>query len=372
MKKAAQNIVQDILSSAGITLNGNSPKDIQVRNDAFYQRVLRDGSLGLGESYMDGWWECASLDELLTRVISAKVEEKIKKNLKLLVRTLASVLINRGNKSKAFQIGERHYDIGNDLYRSMLDPRMVYSCAYWKDADNLHAAQAAKLDLICRKLDIRPGNKILDIGWGWGSFARYAAERYGASVIGVTVSKEQMSLGRERCRGLPVEMRLQDYRDIDEPFDHIVSIGMFEHVGFRNYRTYMKTVHRCLKNDGLFLLHTIGRNETEKANDEWLEKYIFPNSLIPSMKQISAAAEKLFVVEDWHNIGCDYDRTLMSWFRNFNGSWESLKERYGDRFYRMWKYYLLSSAAAFRSRHMQVWQIVLSKEGVAGGYRAIR
>ncbi len=367
-----KKIVQKILSSACITIDGDQPWDIRVKNEAFYSRVLRDGSLGLGESYMDGWWDCGSLDQFFSRLIPAEPEKQVRKNWRLLVPALTALLVNRGCRSRAFLVGERHYDIGNELYRSMLDRSMAYSCAYWKDADNLHDAQEAKLELICRKLGLRTGDRVLDIGCGWGSFARYAAENYGVSVVGITVSREQMKYGREFCRNLPVEIRLQDYRDLDEVFDHIVSVGMFEHVGFRNYRAYMKTAHRCLKDGGLFLLHTIGNTTSNVANDPWLEKYIFPNSMIPSMKQIGTAAEKLFVVEDWHNFGADYDATLMQWFRNFDAGWEILRAKYDGRFYRMWTYYLLSSAAAFRTRYMQLWQIVLSKRGVPGGYRPVR
>jgi cyclopropane-fatty-acyl-phospholipid synthase len=367
-----KKIVQDILSPAGITINGNQPWDIQINNEQFYQRVLSDGSLGLGESYMDGWWDCEHLDDFFCKIIPSQPEDKIKKNWKLLFHILGAAIVNKGTKSRAFQVGERHYDIGNELYKNMLDRRMVYSCAYWKDAENLHDAQEAKLDLICRKLGIRPGDRILDIGCGWGSFAKYAAEEYGVEVVGITVSKEQAELGKKLCKGLPIEIRLQDYRDVDDRFDHIVSVGMFEHVGCKNYRTYMKAVHRCLKDEGLFLLHTIGNKQSRAANDLWFERYIFPNYFIPSIKQISAAIERLFVVEDWHDFGADYDATLIAWFKNFDSSRDKLKERYDERFCRMWKYYLLSCAGAFRSRYMQVWQIVLSKNGVPGGYRSIR
>lgn len=367
-----KDLVQDILSSSGITINGMQPWDIKVDNERFYERVLRDGSLGLGESYMDGWWNCERLDDFFCRLIPSEPEEKIRTNWKFLLLALRNRFINMGSRSRAFQVGERHYDIGNELYKNMLDRRMVYSCAYWKEADNLREAQEAKLDLICKKLGIRPGNKILDIGCGWGSFAAYAAEAYGAEVVGITVSREQARFAREKCAGLPVEIRLQDYRDVEGRFDHIVSVGMFEHVGYKNYRTFMEVAHRCLNDDGLFLLHTIGGNQTRFAGDAWVEKYIFPNSVIPSIKQISAAIEKLFVVEDWHNFGTDYDATLLCWFRNFDASWDVLKGKYDERFYRMWKYYLLSFAAAFRSRYLQVWQVVLSKHGVPGGYRLIR
>ena len=249
---------------------------------------------------------------------------------------------------------------------------MVYSCGYWKDAADLDEAQEKKLDLACRKLGLNPGDRILDIGCGWGGFARYAAERYGVEVVGITVSKRQQELGMQLCKDLPVELRLQDYRDLDETFDHIVSIGMFEHVGALNHRAYMEVVHRCLKEDGLFLLHTIGDIRSEKVNDPWMGKYIFPNALIPSMAQIGASVDDLFIIEDVHNFGFYYDRTLMSWFDNFDRHWDSLKESYGERFYRMWKYYLLSSAGSFRARSSQVWQLVLSKHGVPGVYSTLR
>ncbi len=360
-----------ILSQAGIVLNGDMPWDIRVADERFYHRVLREGSLGLGESYMEGWWDCEELDSFFAKLIPINSEEKIKADWRLLLHTLGEVIFNPGRKSQAFQIGERHYDRGNELFKNMLDKRMVYSCGYWKDAKDLDSAQEAKLELICRKLGLKSGDRVLDIGCGWGSFVKYAAEKYGAEVVGITVSKEQLSLGKELCRGLPVELRLQDYRDVDEQFDYIVSVGMFEHVGWKNYRTYMKKVRRCLKDDGLFLLHCIGSSVSHMAGDPWLEKYIFPNSIIPSMKQISISLEGLFTVENVQNFGFYYDQTLMSWFANFHNNWDKIKELYDGRFYRIWKYYLLSCAGAFRCRNLQVWQFVLSPKGVQGGYEAI-
>lgn len=367
-----KRLVEEILFPSGIIINGNNPWDIRIRDERFYRRVMRDGSLGLGESYMDGWWECERLDEFFYKLLPSNPEEKVKRNLKFILHLLLAVIFNPGSRSRAFRIGEHHYDIGNELYRHMLDRRMIYSCGYWKDVSNLDSAQEAKLDVICKKIGLRPGEKVLDIGCGWGGFAKYAAEKCGASVVGITVSKEQDSLARESCRGLPVEIRLQDYRDVNEKFDHIVSIGMFEHVGHKNYRTYMEAVCRCLKDEGLFLLHTIGDSRSSAAVDPWLDKYIFPDSMIPSMKQISASVEGLFITEDWRNFGCYYDPTLMSWFQNFDRNWPKLREKYGNRFYRMWKYYLLSCAGIFRTRHMHVWQIVFSKRGVPGGYSAVR
>ena len=338
----------------------------------FFHRVLREGSVGLGESYMDGWWESDRLDEFFSRLMPLQPEEVVKTNMKLRFEVLKSLICNPASSAQAFTVGERHYDLGNQLFRRMLDKHMVYSCGYWKDARNLDEAQEAKMDLTCRKLGLRPSDLILDIGCGWGGFAKFAAERYGVRVVGITVSKQQVECARETCDGLPVEIRYQDYRDVHEVFDHIVSIGMFEHVCRKNYRTYMEVAHRCLKNGGLFLLHTIGNNDSRVCVDPWFGKYIFPNSMIPSMKQISESLEKLFVIEDWHNFGPYYDPTLMAWFTNFETYWHELRECYDERFYRMWKYYLLSSAGTFRARCLHVWQIVLSKEGIRGGYTPVR
>jgi cyclopropane-fatty-acyl-phospholipid synthase len=367
-----QYLVHEILASAGITINGTMPWDIRINDERFYERIALEGSLGLGESYMDGWWDCDQIDEFFKRLMPLDPQKKIRNDWHLLSRSLYVSIFNPSRKSKAFAIGEKHYDIGNDLFAKMLDKRMVYSCGYWKNARTLDEAQEKKLDLTCRKLGLKPGDRVLDIGCGWGGFARYAAETYGVSVVGITVSRQQQELGTQLCKGLPVELRLQDYRDLDETFDHIVSIGMFEHVGWRNHRTYMEFVHKCLNDDGLFLLHTIGDRRSEQVNDPWMGKYIFPNALIPSMGQIGTALDDLFIIEDVHNFGFYYDRTLMSWFENFDRCWDSLKKAYDNRFYRMWKYYLLSSAGPFRARSLQVWQIILSKHGVSGGYSAVR
>ena len=266
-------------------------------------------------------------------------------------------------------MGEEHYDLGNDIYEKMLDPRMVYTCGYWRNASDLAKAQEDKLELVCRKLDLKPGMRVLDIGCGWGSFAGYAAEKYGVSVVGVTVSREQASLAIERCAGLDVEFRLQDYRDINEQFDAIVSLGMFEHVGHKNYRTYMEVLERSMKPESYALLHTIGKNVSAPGVDPWISRYIFPNGEIPSLKQITDAMEPRLIVEDLHNFGPDYDRTLMAWYQNFEAGWSSLKDNYSERFYRMWTYYLRICAGAFRARDLQLWQLVISKGNTVSAYR---
>lgn len=368
-----KEVIKSLLDEAHITINGLGDSDIQIRNPEFYNRVLRDGILGLGETYMDGWWDVKKPDDFFYRLINASLQEKVK-SWKIVSHVLKAKIFNAGNLSKAYEVGTRHYDLGNHLFEKMLDKRMVYSCGYWKNARTLDEAQEAKLDLICRKLYLKPGMRVLDVGCGWGSFCKYAAEKYGVAAVGITISKEQAELARELCKGLNVEIKLVDYRVLtaDRPFDRIVSVGMFEHVGYKNYRTYMNIMRGLLSNDGLFLLHTIGSNKSLYTTDPWTNKYIFPNSMLPSISQIGESIEKLFVMEDWHNFGIYYDQTLMAWYENFYHSWDELKAEYDERFYRMWKYYLLSCAGSFRARKNQVWQIVLSKNGLKNGYQTIR
>ncbi len=372
MNQTTQNNINRLLEGTGVTINGPHPWDIQVKDERFYQRVITKGSLGFGESYMDGWWECDQLDELIARIMKHDVKSRLKNEWPTLILTLTSILFNRQKGKRSFEVGKSHYDVGNKLYKAMLDKNMVYTCGYWKDTDSLDVAQEQKLDLVCKKIGLKAGDRVLDIGCGWGSFAKYAAENYGAEIVGVTISQEQLNLARERCKGLPVELRLQDYRKIDEQFDHIVSLGMVEHVGYKNFDDYMSVAARCLKDDGLFLLHTIGSVKSSTSTDPWIEKYIFPNSMLPSLAQLTKAAEGNFLIEDIQNFGAYYDTTLMAWFENFDTHWNELKNDYDERFYRMWKYYLLACAGSFRSRKNQLWQLVLSKHGVPGVYESIR
>ena len=368
-----KSLVGMLFGLANIEINGSNPWDIKVHNERFYKRAVTEVELGLGESYMDGWWDVDKLDEMIYRIVRADLQNKVKHNYKVALQLAGFWLINMQTRRRAFIIGKRHYDLGNELFRKMLDKRMNYSCAYWKNATTLDEAQENKLDLICKKLILKPGMRVLDIGCGWGAFGKYAAEKYGVEVVGITVSKEQVELGKELCKGLPVEFRLQDYREVNEKFDKIVSVGMIEHVGYRNYRQYFEIAKRNLKDDGLFLLHTIGDIRSLKSTDAWTHKYIFPNGMLPSIAQLGKAIEGLFVMEDWHNFGADYDKTLMAWYENFEANWKLIKSNYDDRFYRMWKYFLLSSAGACRARSKnQLWQIVLSKNGVLGGYNSFR
>jgi len=359
----SKEVAEHLLDLAGITVNGNKAYDMQVHNEQLYRRLISDAALGLGESYMDGWWDTPALDQLSARVTAADLEQKVKGNLKLKLQVLKSKLFNFQKRSRAFQVGEQHYDAGNDLYRAMLDKRMAYTCGYWKKARTLDDAQEAKLDLVCKKIGLQKGMSVLELGCGWGSFAKFAAGKYGAQVTGVTVSKEQVELGNAECKGLPVTIELKDYREVSGVYDRVLSIGILEHVGYKNYRTYMEVADRCLKDDGIAFIHTIGGNVSTTITNPWTDKYIFPNGMLPSIAQIARAMEGLFVMEDLHNFGPDYDKTLMAWYGNFEKAWPRLKEKYNERFYRMWKFYLLSSAGGFRSRYNQLWQIVMTKTG---------
>lgn len=368
-RSSAYRFVVDLLAQADIKIGGSRAWDIRFIDDRVPERVLAHGSRGLGEAYVDGQWECDRLDQFFARVMRAHLDERVQP-ARLALRALRARLLNRQTVRRSWKVGEVHYDIGNEFYEAMLDSRMTYTCGYWSSgATTLKAAQEEKLDLICRKLELRRGMRMLDIGCGWGSLMSFAAEYYGVSCVGITISREQAEWASSRYEGLPMEIRLQDYRALDERFDRIASVGMFEHVGSKNYRTYMEVAHRCLAEDGLFLLHTIGKNRRDTTADQWMDRYIFPNGELPTIGQIGDAAGGLFVTEDLHNFGADYDKTLMAWHTNFESAWPRFKDSMGERFYRMWRYYLLSCAGAFRAREIQLWQWVLSKNGIIDGYR---
>jgi len=392
--------VTSLFAQADIQINGKRRGDILVHDESFYSNILAGGSLALGEMYMAGLWDCDALDIFMQKVLTAQLDKKVPINFTTIRHYLKSVLTNRQTRTRAWRVGQHHYDIGNDLYAAMLDKELMYSCGYWKDAKTLDDAQIAKLDLICRKLGLKKGDRVLDIGCGWGGMGRYAAKKYGVIYTGITVSKEQYNYAnslnaqiaqnanaspkhikkREKFIATPrgvsnndasCKFVLEDYRVFADKckkekiqFDAIISIGMFEHVGYKNYLTFMRTAHELLKDDGKFLLHTIGGIVSVKNTEPWIEKYIFPNSMLPSITQTAKSAEGLFVVEDLHNFGTYYDRTLMAWFANFDNAWPQLQKnnsKYDERFYRMWKYYLLVCAGSFRARKNQLWQFVLAK-----------
>jgi cyclopropane-fatty-acyl-phospholipid synthase len=370
----AKGILHNLIRPAGVEFNGARPFDIHVHDPRFYGRVLRHRTLGLGESYMEGWWDCDDLPELFYRIATSGLDSRLSRSTAMVLAGIKAQLLNLQSRRRSATVAERHYNISTDMYRSMSDRWITLSCGYWRHASTLDEAQEAKLDLIVRKLRLTARDRILDIGCGFGAFARFAAERYGCTVVGVNVSAEQVRWARNLSAGLAVEFHVNDYRELDgywdgRPFDAVVSSGMFEHVGHKNHRIYMQVVDRVLKPNGLFLLHTIGSNVSSTTNDPWFDRYIFPNGLLPSVRHIGAAIEGLFVMEDWHNFGRDYEKTLLAWYTNFDRAWAGDR---ADPLFRMWRYYLLSAAGVFRSRTKQLWQIVLAKGGVPGGYVAVR
>lgn len=367
-------VLAELAEAAGVRFNGDAPWDIRVSDPAAYRMILTRGSLGFGEAYVDGLWECGQLDELFHRLLTIDADQRIGSwnRLRLFGEILRHVLFNLQAIERAFHVGERHYDIGNDVFEAMLDPTMSYSCAYWERAADLEQAQLDKLEMICRKLDLRAGQRLLELGCGWGGLAGFAARNYGVEVVGITVSKEQQRLARERTAGLPVAIELMDYREVNGQFDRVVSVGMFEHVGQKNYTAYFDVVRRVLKDDGLFLLHTIGNHISSPKTDAWIDRYIFPNGKLPSAREITRAVEGRMLIEDWHNFGQDYNRTLMAWWENFDRAWPRLADKYGERFRRMWKYYLMCCAGFFRSRQGQLWQIVLANRERRTEYRSVR
>lgn len=372
-----QTIVENFFEKASIQINGNRPCDVQITDQRFYKRIIKDGRLGLGESYMDKWWECERIDEMLFHLLQAVSVYKKTTWIEFLKFKFSYLLkaniFPDGAKSRSGKIGDFHYDLGHDFFKLILDRRLTYSCAYWQGAQTLDEAQEAKLDLICRKLKIEPGMSILDVGCGWGSFAKYAAEKYHVNVTGITISQKQCDYAQKICLGLPAKILYEDYRDVVGKFDRIISVEMFEHVGPKYYKIFIKKMYACLNDNGIFLLQTSGlQRDTVKFSKSFLLKYIFPGVWVPSLKKLTTILSEDFVVEDFQNIGADYDRTIMEWYKNFEHNQAKITSQYNDRFYRMWKFFLLMSAAIFRARYLQLWQIVLSKDGLIGGYSVER
>lgn len=370
--------IMKLLQEAGIHVNGSQPYDIQIHDPRTYRRLFPHPILGIGEAYMEGWWSCEKLDEFIFRMLRNSNIHVLTENWYSQLIKMTNILFNQQTRSKSRDVAIKHYNLDNAFYRCMLGESMTYSCAYWHNATLLDEAQYQKLDLICRKLKLTRGNRILDIGCGWGAFAKYVSERYGCEVVAVNIAEKQVEYAHELCKGLPVTFYLCDWRDDNiynpknEKFDHVISVGFAEHLGYKNYRQFMQVVRANLKEDGLFLLHTIGRNDSSKLTDPWIRKYIFPHGMTPSLQQLAASMEQLFILEDLHNFGSDYDKTLMTWKNNFDHHWPQLSHRYDDKFYRMWSYYLLTCAGVFRARDLQLWQFVLSPRGVLNGYQSLR
>ncbi len=357
--------LRTILQKADLELNGSGPGDPQILDDRAYSMIASGGSLAIGEAYMDKLWDCSDLSVLISRIHEKKIYRDIVAldHLPLIIK---GVFSNLQSRARSFMVAREHYDLGDDLYTAMLDKRMVYTSGMWKGASSLEEAQERKLDQVCQKLALQSGDRLLDIGCGWGSLMKFAAENYGVRAVGLTVSEGQTALGRKMCEGLPVEFIIQDYREYydAEGFDHVASIEMIEAVGPKNFRTYFEKAHELLRPGGHFFLQAIGSEDAVPKADRWMDKYIFRNGILPSLPQIERASRGLFNFEYLDNIGPDYDPTLMAWWERFDAAYPTLKANnpvYDERFYRMWKFYLQSCAGLFRAKVTHDWHILFSK-----------
>lgn len=370
--------IEKLLNKMGITLNGQQPYDIQVHDRRMLNDILFHQSMGAGESYMNGLWDCEHLDQLFFKIFQAGNERRFASNWTTLFLKIKNTLFNQQSRKHADEVSKTHYDIDNRLYELMLGKSMAYTCGYWKDAASLDKAQFAKYDLICKKLDLQKEDKVLELGCGWGGLAKFMAENYHCEVHGFDIGNKTSQFAKEFCKGLPVTIYQCDYRETKTynpkkiKFDKLVSVGVLEHVGYKNYGTFLKIAKSMIKNDGLFLLHSIGRDTSTNICDPWIDKYIFPNGMLPSIAQVASAAEYKFKVEDLHNFGAYYDKTLMAWHKNLNDNWPALKENHSETFKRMMNYYLLSCAGAFRARSIHLWQFILTPKGILNGYQSIR
>ncbi len=370
-----QGTLERIFARAGIRLfrhlsSANArPADVIIHDPRFYRRVLFGGNLALGNSYIEGWWDAQRVDMTLHKLLRSGVFMKwYVRGHNQFVNWLRSRVLNLQTINRSRRVVERHFDIGNELYEGMLDRNMQYSCGYWKGAQTLDESQINKMKLISDKLGLQQGMCVAELGGGFGGLSKFMAER-GCSVSLWNISHEQVNFAREFCAGLPVTIYEDDYRNAYGTYDRVVAIGLCEHVGHKNYRRpFFETVHRILKEDGLFLMQTIGATHRGFETEAWLNANIFPNSALPTMTRLARAFEPLFVLEDWHNLHLDYVQTLRAWRSNFHESWteltEAFPEKYDVRFKRMWDYYLNFAIGLFTSRAINISQFVFSKGGL--------
>ena len=370
MKPLYKKLIHSLLDKADITINGNDPWDMQIHDQTIYKDIVLKGSLGLGDGYIKQKWDVDKIDVFFEKILKARVS--FLPSLTGALYEVQDSLSNAQVGKKAFEVGTYHYDLGNELYELMLGESMAYSSARFLDKKNsLTQAQYNKFDQLCKKLELKPGMKILEIGSGWGTFAKFAMSQYGVSVVGLTVSKEQKAYAEKACKGLPAQFILMDYQHIPNKyngiFDRVVSIEMIEAVGSKNLKTYFSTIAKTLKPDGKFGMQVIlGSGE----DDIFISKRIFPNGHVPSAKEIINNSFAFLHVQHWDSFGKDYEKTLLHWEKNFKNNWNDIKrikDTSGDKiydkdFYRMWRYYLLLCAAGFRVGYIDVAQIVMTKD----------
>jgi cyclopropane-fatty-acyl-phospholipid synthase len=367
--KSEKETVETFLNECEIQIDGANQGDIIVKDDRFYSMCINYGELGFGESYMYGYWDSKNLYETLYNGIK-NCHKVSYMNLNSIAfnRYFNNMFYNNQTIDKASADVQAHYNKGNDLYERMLDKtNMQYTCGFFQDTNDLETAQIQKLNIIAQKLNLKPGEKLLDIGCGWGNLINFMTTNYGVKGIGITISSEQLKFCKEKYKdNKNAEFLLIDYRNIpdDMKFDKIVSVGMFEHVGKKNFEEYFDIVYKHLNDDGLALIHTMGQQSkmiNATAHSEWIDKYIFPGGEIPDWEDLSKIISKRFFIHDWHNFGKYYARTFEAWYNNINKRWNEIPN-YNEEFRRMWNFYLVSFIVNFDLCRLLLFQILISKK----------
>jgi cyclopropane-fatty-acyl-phospholipid synthase len=368
-KAGNPNISLRLWTGDEISTPGSRPVGcLELRSGRALLELLRSPSMGLGECYRKGLLEVhGDILVVSNEMMAALVKKQAGRYYGPKIRSLLhAVKVNSKNKSR--HNVNHHYDLGNDFYKLWLDERMVYTCAYFeKPTATLDEAQVAKLEHVCRKLNLRPGQTVIDAGCGWGALAIHMAEHHGVRVIAYNLSSEQIDYARQQAAakqlGGRVNFLQEDYRDINTCCDAFVSIGMLEHVGLANYGHLGTLVHRCLKPGGFGLIHSIGRSHAAKA-DPWITKYIFPGGHMPSLSEMMRVFEPhRFSILDIENLRPHYARTCAIWLENFEAQAGHIAEIYGEEFVRMWRLYLAGSSAGFQSGTLQLFQILFAPKG---------
>jgi len=330
--------------------------------------LLRSPSVGFGECYSKGLIEIhGDILEFINEITAALTRKREHGYYGPKLRSLLYAMrVNSLARSR--HNVHHHYDLGNVFYKLWLDERMVYTCAYYDTpAASLAEAQVAKLEHVCRKLNLRPGQRVIEAGCGWGALALHMAEQHGVNVIAYNNSSKQVAFARERAAALGLNDRVtfmeDDYRNIDDRCDVFVSVGMLEHVGLANFRALGALIKRCLKPDGLGLIHSIGRSHPQRM-DPWIVKHIFPGGHVPSLSEMMSVFEpQRFSVIDVENLRLHYSRTCATWLQNFEAVADTVAEMYDEEFVRMWRLYLAGSSAAFQSGTLQLYQVLFAPRG---------
>ncbi len=362
LPKMGRFLVERALRRADVRIDGDRPHDIRVLDPRFYGDVLRRGSLGFGECYVRRWWDADDVEELAFRLIRSGVYS-LSSAVPGLPRDLRDMFANQQTRRLATRVADEHYSMGNDVFFAFLGGVRNYSCGIFDGDADLDAAQTRKLAKISSLLDLRPGERLLDVGGGWGELSRHAAAAHGCEVTHVNLSDEQIRHASALCTDLSVRVEKRDWRDVEGRFDKIAVIAMLTHVGPKNYRRFMQRMHDRLEPGGLMLIETVGTRHAAVRCEAWLDKYIFPGGVVPTRRQILGAADGLFDETRFESSGEHYVQTLRCWQENFERNWTDLSSRYDEERRRIFNYFFQSIGGAFRAGYVDHWHILLRRTG---------